>query len=169
MVELKRLPLPFEMMAGAESRPSALDVVLLPFPLPFLLSERLARSDSSASEVLLLLRDILLLDDSDIMFDLAAATGLAGRPAIPLKVSTPARTRLAGEGPPLAASNRAAATGLGGRLGLEPLCWRRCPRERPKEGVCACPRNGFEGQAAAVDFGKQQRNEFLSARDAKRN
>ena len=125
---LNLLPLPFDEISGAESKPSGLPLVGDLFALPFLFSDKLARSDSSESEALLappllLLRDILLVD-SDIIVDLAAATGLAGRPAIPLKVSTPARTRLAGEGPPLAASNSAAATGLGGRFGLEPLCWR---------------------------------------------
>lgn len=125
LLGLKRLLVPLEMMAGGERRPSELDVgdELVPFLLSLLFRERMARSESSVSEVLLLLRDILLVD-SDISVDFAAATGLAGRPAMPLSVSTPARTRLAGEGPPLAASNKAAATGLGGRLGLEPLCWR---------------------------------------------
>lgn len=130
---LSRLPPPFEVMfAGAESKPPntlatagtlvPLSFLLLLLPLLMLLSERLARSESSvASEAWLPLRDILL-GDSAMRLDLAAATGFAGRPAMPLSVSTPASTRLAGEGPPLAASKRAAATGLGGKLGLEPLC-----------------------------------------------
>lgn len=119
---LNLFPAPFEMSVGADSRPSAPAVVWAPLALlPLLPNERLARSDSSASEVLLLVRDILL-GDSAMRLDLAAATGLAGKPAMPLSVSTPAKTRLAGEGPPLAASNSAAATGLGGRLGLDPLC-----------------------------------------------
>lgn len=137
---LNRFPAPFdEISAGAESKPSA-----LPTPdgfegLLLLLSDKLVRSDSMPSTLfppLLLFRDILL-GDSAIMLDLAAATGLAGSPAIPLRESTPARTRLAGEGPPLAASNSAAATGLAGRLGFEPLCWRLWPKLLPKEGVCA--------------------------------
>lgn len=125
---------PFEViLAGAESKPPRPEAVLLLLPLPLpssllflvLLSERLAKSESrSPFEVWLLLRDNLL-GDSAIRLDLAAATGFAGRPAIPLSVSTPASTRLAGEGPPLAASKSAAATGLGGKLGLEPLWCRR--------------------------------------------